>query len=320
MFDNLMIFLALAAFPALIVAAGVYKYMEVMRAARWPKAQGRVVTSTSEARTVRSGGPDRNDTERRTFAKIVYEFSVAGRKYKGGRVSIGEDMGNFEVAETIARYPVGKDVTVYYNPVKPSECVLERDVPPGLWKGFAIILAVVVGLIVTGVIAFHKMGDLVALMSGTTRNAAFVAACIGFALLASLIVWAIQRHAVRQRGWPAAPATIEKSGVRAFEELERRDNGPDRWRTVYRADIVYGYEVGGVRYTGDMVAGGTRISSNIEAVARKAAARYPAGMKLDIRYNPDNPAESVLKPMGRWTLLLWLIPASVLLLAYFAGR
>ena len=30
-------------------------------------------------------------------------------------------MGNLEVAETIARYPVGKAVTVYYNPRKRDE-------------------------------------------------------------------------------------------------------------------------------------------------------------------------------------------------------
>jgi uncharacterized membrane protein YuzA (DUF378 family) len=319
MSDTLIIALALAAFPALIVVAAVFKYMEVMRAAGWPKAQGRIITSTSEARTVRTGGPNTVDTERRTFAKIVYEFTVAGRKYRGGRVSIGEDLGNFQVAETIAKYPVGKEVTVYYNPVKPSECVLERDVPPELWKGFALILAVVIGLIVVGVVAFYKLGDIVTLLAGNTANPQFVAACVGFALLASLIIWAIQRHAARQRTWPKAPAVIEHSDVRAFEELEG-NSGSGRWRTVYRADIIYRYDVGGVRYTGDMVSGGMRVSSNIESVARKAAAKYPAGMRLDIRYNPDNPAESVLKPMGQWVLLLWLIPASVLLLAYFAGR
>lgn len=320
MFDTLIVVLALAAFPAVIVAAAVYKYMEVMRAARWPKVQGRIVTSTSEARTVKSGGANTNDTETRTFAKIVYEFTLAGRKYRGGRVSIGEDMGNFEVAETIAKYPVGKEVTVYYNPVKPSECVLERDAPPGLWRGFAIILAVVAGLIGLGIAAFYKLGDVVEWLFGNSPNPQFVAACIGFALLSALIIWAIQRNAARQRGWPTAPAVIEQSGVREFEELERRDKGPDRWRTVYRAEIIYSYDVAGVRYTGDTVAGGTRISSNIEAVARKAAAKYPAGMKLDIRYNPANPAESLLKPPGRWLLLLWLVPASVLVLAYLAGR
>jgi hypothetical protein len=108
--------------------------------------------------------------------------------------------------------------------------------------------------------------------------------------------------------------------VHEFQELERRDNGPDRWRTAYRAEIIYGYDIAGVHYTGDTAAGGTRVSSNVEAIARRSAEKYSAGMTVNIHYNPDNPAESVLKPGGRGLLLLWLIPAAMLALAYFVGR
>ena len=124
----------LALFPGLIIFAAIYKYIEVSQAARWPSTPGRVVVSTSEMRDVRSGGPSSNDTEPRNFAKIVYEYTIAGRKYQCDRVSIGENMGNFEVAETIARYPKGKSVTVYYNPDKRSQAVLERDLPPGFGR------------------------------------------------------------------------------------------------------------------------------------------------------------------------------------------
>ena len=71
--------------------------------------------------------------EERNFADIVYEYSVAGRKLRNNRVSIGEDLGNFQVAETIAKYPVGTVVTVYYNPLHPDQAVLERDLPKGMW-------------------------------------------------------------------------------------------------------------------------------------------------------------------------------------------
>lgn len=314
------IYLIFGAFPALILFAAVYKYMEVWQASRWPKAQGRVVVSTSEARAVKSMDARSDDTERRTFAKIVYEFTVAGRKYRGDRVSIGEDLGNFQVAETIARYPRGKEVPVYYNPVKPTQAVLERDMPPGMFKGIAIIILVLVGILVFAVSGFHWLGDL---MRGLVRNPAeapFVTACIGFALLTALFVWGFQRHAARQRSWPTVQARIEKSGVHEFQELENRDSGPDRWRTRYRAEVIYDYEVAGVRYTGDMATGGTKISSNIEAIARKSAGKYPAGSMIDVHYNPDNPAESAINPGSVWFNLLWLIPAAMLALAYFIGR
>ena len=87
-----------------------------------------------------------------------------------------------------------------------------------------------------------------------------------------------------------------------------------------RADVIYGYDVAGVHYTGDTAASGTRVSSNLESVARKMAEKYPAGTEIDVHYNPDNPAESVINPGGRALLLLWLMPVAVLTLAYFAGR
>lgn len=310
----------LALFPALIIFAAVYKYIEVMEAARWPKTQGRVVVSTSEVRAVKSNDPNTDDTEPRTFAKIVYEFTVAGRKYRGSRVSIGEDPGNFEVAETIAKYPRGKDVIVYYNPRKPSQAVLERDPPPGIWKTIAILVLVLIGLIVGGIVGFHKLGDVMRSLVRNPAEAPFVTACVGFALLSALVVWAILRNVARQRSWPTAPGRIESSGVRQFQELERRDRGASRWRTRYRAEIIYSYEVAGVRYTADKSATGGRVSSNIEAFARKAAEQVPAGTAVEVHYNPDNPAESAIDPRIGWLFLLWLIPAAMLTLAYFVGR
>ena len=304
-------------FPALILFAGIYKYMEVSQAKRWPSAQGVVIASGTEAREVKSGGTNHDDTELRTFALIVYEFTVAGRKYQGSRVSIlGEYLGNFEVAETLAKYPKGKAVTVFYNPRKPAEAVLERDLPTGVWKVLFIIVVVLVGVIFGGWFGFAaRYAD----AGGTPSEAPFVTACIGFALLAALVIWGIQRNAALQRSWPTVSARIEKSGVHEFQELERRDNGPDRWRTAYRAEIVYGYDIAGVHYTGDTTAGGTRVSSNLDNRGNRAE-KYPVGTAVDVHYNPENPAESVIKPGGRALLLLWLIPIGMLTLAYFVGR
>ena len=115
-------------------------------------AAGKVVVSEAEVRETRVIDSDREDghrTEQRNFANIVYEYSVGGQKLRNNRVSIGEDLGNFQVAETIAKYPVGAIVTVYYNPRHPKEAVLERDLPKGLWGclgiGTAIVLAIVFG-------------------------------------------------------------------------------------------------------------------------------------------------------------------------------
>ena len=132
----------------LILVAAVYKTLQVRAAREWPSTPGKVVVSKSELREVKVIDSDREDGhrfEQRNFANIIYEYSVSGQKLRNNRVSIGEDLGNFQVAETIAKYPVGTVVTVYYNPRHPREAVLERDLPQGLWGclGIATVIAVV---------------------------------------------------------------------------------------------------------------------------------------------------------------------------------
>ena len=136
----------------LLLGAAAYKSLQVRAAREWPSTAGKVVVSKAEVRKVKVIDGDREEGHRfeeRNFADIVYEYSVAGRKLRNNRVSIGEDLGNFQVAETIAKYPVGAVVTVYYNPLHPDQAVLERDLPKGMWGclgiGTAIVLAIVFG-------------------------------------------------------------------------------------------------------------------------------------------------------------------------------
>jgi hypothetical protein len=311
------VYLFLAAIPGLIVFAAVYKYMEVSQAARWPSTEGRVVVSTAETREVRAGEVGSDDTEPRNFAKIVYSYTVGNRSFRGERVSIGENMGNCEVAETIARYPVGRTVTVYYHPRQPEQAVLERDMPPGIWKGVTIVVLVLIGLIVGSIVGFHKLGDLMALILRDPREAPFVTACIGFAAFAALVIFGIQRNVARMQRWPTVPGRIETADVRAFTVW---DSDAKRRVTRHRPNIVYGYEVGGVRFTGTQVGTTARVSSNIVALVRPRDAAHAPGSAVEVHYNPENPAESVVGPRGGPLWLLWLIPAVVLTLAWLVGR
>ena len=110
--------------------------------------------------------------EERNFADIVYEYSVAGRKLRNNRVSIGEDLGNFEVAETIAKYPVGTVVTVYYNPLHPDEAVLERDLPKGLLGCLGIGTAIVLAIVFGSAIGLHAIAEFVSTQIPHQGNAA----------------------------------------------------------------------------------------------------------------------------------------------------
>jgi hypothetical protein len=274
-----------------------------------------VVVSKSEARRVKTG-PNSSDTEPRNFAKIVYEYTVAGRQHRCDRVSIGEDLGNFEVAETIARYPVGKAVTVYYKPTDPSRAVIERDVPPGLWKGVTYLVLGMIVVIVGFIVGFRKIGDFFGSVVRDPAEAPFVTACVGFALVAAVVIFAIQRNVARMSAWPTARGRIEFAGTRQFEQLD--DDG-SRWRTRHRIDVRYSYDVNGLSYAGDKTGTTGRASTTTPWVLGRGA-RYVAGDAVDIHYNPENPAESVLRPRTGPLWLLWLIPVAVLALGYAVGR
>ena len=137
---------------ALILIAAIVKTWQAREARSWPLVSGKVVTSVAEVREVRVSDDEREDgyrMESRNFANVTYEYSVSGRKLSCNRISIGEDLGNFQVAEQLAKYPAGSIVTVYYNPRHPDQAVLERDLPKGLWGclgiGSAIVVAIIFG-------------------------------------------------------------------------------------------------------------------------------------------------------------------------------
>src|SRR5437879_2331630 len=141
-----------------ILFGAIYKILQVRAVSDWPSTTGKVVISNSELREVKVLDDSREDHQRfeqRTFANIVYEYSVSGQTWGNKRVSVGEGRGDFQVAEAIARYPVGTAVTVYYNSLHPRDAVLERDLPQGLWGCLGIGAAIVLVIVFGAVIGLH---------------------------------------------------------------------------------------------------------------------------------------------------------------------
>lgn len=116
---------------------------EAQQSLQWPTTTGRITRSGVDVsvHVERSNGGDRRRTSRSYSAVIQYEFAVAGRTLTGSRITvISEQFGSKAWAKTTsAKYPVGREVTVSYNPERPDSCVLE----PGRWggAGFLLILA-----------------------------------------------------------------------------------------------------------------------------------------------------------------------------------
>lgn len=65
---------------------------------------------------------------------VTYEYTVEGVNYRGSKINFAEKISGEDIAPMLNNYPEGKIVPVYYNPAKPSEAVLERELPSGILK------------------------------------------------------------------------------------------------------------------------------------------------------------------------------------------
>jgi Protein of unknown function (DUF3592) len=294
---------AVVAAGGILVAAGV-KALEIRRARRWPSTEGRVIASRVEARRSRPGG----DLSNQPF--VQYEYVVGGRTYRGARVDVGERTPGSELEAVLARYPVGAAVTVFYDPADPSKALLERTLPAKAFWAVGCLCALILGAPVVAMLAYSGAVDW---LSGRPDgdHAPFVAAAGGFGLAALLMAIGLPFVALRTARWPTTPGRIVSSGVERYI-----DTDADGRRTMYRATVVYAYEVNGLEYRGDRVTSGGVMSASFPGAARRAAAKYPVGREVMVHYNPREPGDSVLRPWS-WTFVFpLLVAAAVLALAW----
>lgn len=125
-------------FPGLIALATAVKVAEAQRAAKWTRANGRIIRS--ELVTENRHGKELK------VPLVEYEFSVGFHKYRGKRVSLAEIIAGPDAVGTVARYPVGASVPVYYDPADPNKSVVDRDLPSffrGIWVFVGVLTAVI---------------------------------------------------------------------------------------------------------------------------------------------------------------------------------
>ena len=85
----------------------------------WTSTQGKIIRSRVEI------------DERSHFPKVVHQYEVNGKSYESDTIWIGSDVGipsRPRARDIVKRYPVGREVTVYYDPAAPQQAVLQRGV------------------------------------------------------------------------------------------------------------------------------------------------------------------------------------------------
>jgi hypothetical protein len=91
----------------------------------WPHTMGTVLSATVQV-------AQRGDT-RQEAPLVLYAYQVNGQVFQGHRVRAGDESGRTRISgehssasTTVARYPSGAPVVVYYDPTNPANSALER--------------------------------------------------------------------------------------------------------------------------------------------------------------------------------------------------
>ncbi len=118
---------------------------------------------------------------------------------------------------------------------------------------------------------------------------------IGVVLLVFGVYMGVQGE--RSRNWPVAPGIITESSVQSNYSLTGRR---ERSRSVR---ITYRYPANGKTYNNDVVSYGKGFFDN----EYTQVGRYPQGSRVDVHYDPGNPARAVLDPGAGLVPLLALL-------------
>ena len=314
------VYLMLLAPLGLILVAAIYKSLQVRAAREWPSAAGKVVVSEAERRDVRVLDDSREDNrrlEQRNFANIVYEYSVAGQKLRNNRVGIGEDRGDFEVAETIAKYPAGAVVLVYYNPRHPNQAVLERELPKGLWGCLGIATAMVLAIVFGAAIGLHQLTDLVSTRLADPKLSPLVIAFAGFGAVIALFALVLQKQAALARKWPVVPGIIKLSGLDEYRAAPR-DSG-SRGTTMYERKVSYAYKFNNIAYSNEHASFSSNSRTTSPWVLKLWGMDFQDGASVKVWVNPANPSEAALDPGAPFAWLLWLLAAGFAALGLYTA-
>jgi hypothetical protein len=141
--------LVFAAIGLFALIRGIVHYRTGKASAVWPSVEGKVIVATVEMSV--STDSD-GDTSRHYTPRVVYDYSVAGQQYNSDQVSIGAAWNYPSQARAAAKlkYQTGQRVSVFYNPEKPAQAVLEPGSTRGAWGTLLIgIVFLAGGIVVT---------------------------------------------------------------------------------------------------------------------------------------------------------------------------
>ncbi|MBS0292040.1 MAG: DUF3592 domain-containing protein [Proteobacteria bacterium] len=291
---------AAALVVTLLCAMGLWaQWLWARRLAQWQAVPGRI--EAAQAASAADTGIDNLQYDLR--AQLRYSFTWQGRQHSGSRIGAGPEGGGLRTTQTLQRYPVGSQVTVYVNPQDPRQTLLEPGLPEhwardavrlllGLW-----LLAWTLAALVRGAGQWLQAHPAWLAQAREPRLAALAG---GMGLLTLLIVLAGLRQRLRAAQWPVVAGVVTFSGVRS-----QAVQFSGSQTTMYQARVEYRYEVGGQAYTGWKL-GLAPAAASDRGAAQAKAARYPEGKAVQVRYNPQEPGQAYVENSSalQWIAML----------------
>ena len=151
--------------PLSLIIGGVVLFMGILFSdiptmivsPNWPTTDGMIISNRLMGHRFKEYD---GDYYTKINAYIRYEYSVEGVSYSSLSIN-SMDSPNYP-ASVASRYPVGKDVVVYYNPKDPADAVLEPGYV-GLFKPFDVFSYLIFGVglyfIYLGILEIKKSRD-----------------------------------------------------------------------------------------------------------------------------------------------------------------
>lgn len=268
--------------PGLILVLVSRMTWKVRKAKSWLETSARILESKVEVERHRFGGDTTKVTNK---AYVTYEFKVGTQTVQGDTISIGDAPAD-RVDETLKKYPVGANVPVFYDPANPPDCVLERDPPASLgciWTGaglFILVYALVVLFFWNG----YSINSTLEVALPKIHHPLIAIGCGLFCLLClASAIWN-RLHQRKAFPWARTQGAIVSSETESYT-----DSVGNHQTRFYKAVIEFNYQVEGQEYHNTIGE-----SSGSQSSADAEVARYPAGLKVEVYYDPKNPTHSAL--------------------------
>lgn len=142
----LLVFVLPAIFGSYSIYTGVGEIFLAKKSKNWPSVYGEIVMSLHTTNDA-TGGTGSGNPRGASSMTLEYRYEIDGKAFTGDRVMFGY-INNFFTSDSYRRskvYPRSKNVTVYYNPQNPKQCVLEPGIHvPYSWNKVMIGLIVMI--------------------------------------------------------------------------------------------------------------------------------------------------------------------------------